>query len=44
LPMFLVVPAVCAVAYRMGGNQFSITEFLTFVKKKESADQDSGEI
>ena len=40
LPMFLVVPAVCAMAYRMGGNQFSIAEFLTFVRKKESADQD----
>lgn len=44
LLMFMVVPAVCAVAYRMGGHQFSITEFLTFVKKKDAADEDGGEI
>ena len=40
LPILLVVPLTCAVAYRMGGNQFSITEFLTFSKKKESVEDD----
>ncbi len=44
LLMFMVVPAVCAIAYRMGGNQFSITEFLTFVKKKETTDENGSEI
>ena len=43
LPTLLVVPAVCGVAYRLGGTQFSIGEFLTFAKKKEDSKQD-GEI
>ena len=43
IPTLLVVPAVCGVAYRLGGNQFSINEFLTFAKKKDEATND-GEI
>lgn len=39
-----VVPLVCAVAYRMGGNQFSIAEFLTFSKKKANNAEEDGEI
>ncbi|MBR5524394.1 MAG: hypothetical protein IKU51_03915 [Clostridia bacterium] len=42
LPTLLVVPLVCGVAYRMGGTQFSIIEFITFAKKKEQTDE--GEI
>lgn len=36
VPVILVVPVVSAVAYRLGGHQFSVAEFLTFVKKKET--------
>ena len=43
IPTLLVVPAVCGVAYRLGGTQFSISEFLTFAKKKEDT-KDDGEI
>lgn len=43
VPTLLVVPAVCGVAYCLGGNQFSIGEFLTFAKKKDETAND-GEI
>lgn len=41
IPTLFVAPVVCAVAYRMGGSQFSIMEFITFAKKapKESEDE-----
>ena len=44
LPIFLVIPAICAVAYRMGGQQFSLAEFFTFVRKKDSAQESDEEI
>lgn len=44
LPIFLVVPAICAIAYRMGGQQFSLAEFFTFVRKKDSAQESDEEI
>lgn len=44
IPTMLVVPLVCTVAYRMGGRQFSIVEFLTFAKKKNTAQDEDGEI
>lgn len=44
LPIFLVVPIVCAVAYRMGGQQFSLAEFFTFVRKQDSATESDEEI
>ena len=34
LPILLYIPAVCAVSYRLGHNQFSIREHLVFAKKK----------
>lgn len=40
LPTLLFVPAVSGIAYRLGGNQFSIAEFLTFKKKKEPAEEE----
>lgn len=40
LPILLVIPLTCMIAYRMGGNQFSITEFLTFAKKQEVVEDD----
>ena len=43
-PILLVVPVVSAAAYRLGGKQFSLAEFLTFVKKKDLADQEGGEV
>lgn len=33
LPTLLFVPIVSGIAYRMGGNQFSLVEFITFKKK-----------
>ena len=44
IPVFLIVPLVCAVAYRMGHNQFSISEFLTFTKKKNVTIEQDEEI
>ena len=44
LPAFLLVPLTCAIAYRMGGNQFSISEFLTFAKKKQPSAEEDDEI
>lgn len=44
MPLFLAVPITAAVAYRMGGNQFSIVEFLTFVKKKDATEDSDSEI
>ena len=44
LPIFLVVPLVCAVAYRMGGRQFSLAEFFTFVRKKDDGRENDEEI
>ena len=44
LPIFLVVPVICAVAYRMGGQQFSLAEFFTFVRKKDDAQEGNEEI
>ena len=35
LPMLCAVPIVSSIAYRMGGKQFSIAEFLTFAKKAD---------
>ena len=35
IPIAVIVPCVCAVAYRMGGRRFSIAEFLTFVKRTD---------
>ena len=40
LPTLLFVPLISGIAYRMGGNQFSIAEFLTFKKKKEPAEEE----
>lgn len=40
LPTLLFVPLVSGVAYRLGGNQFSIAEFLTFKKKKETVEEE----
>ena len=40
IPIILVVPAVSAVAYRLGGHQFSVAEFLTFAKPKETQTED----
>lgn len=43
-PLMLVVPLVCMFAYRLGGRQFSITEFLTFSRKKDSTKGTDDEI
>ncbi len=40
LPTLLFVPVVSGIAYRMGGNQFSIAEFLTFKKKKGPVEEE----
>lgn len=40
LPTLFFVPAVSGVAYRLGGNQFSISEFITFRKKKENTEKE----
>ncbi|MBE6806458.1 MAG: hypothetical protein E7527_00370 [Ruminococcaceae bacterium] len=40
LPTLLFVPAVSGIAYRMGGNQFSIAEFITFKKAKETKEEE----
>ena len=40
LPTLLFVPIVSGIAYRMGGNHFSLAEFITFKNKK---DTDEGE-
>lgn len=45
LPAQLLVPITCAIAYRMGGKQFSLTEFLTFTKSKDNpADTSNNEV
>lgn len=38
LPTYLFVPLVSGVAYRLGGKQFSLAEFITFKKKTDSAE------
>lgn len=38
LPTFLFIPAVSGISYRLGSNQFSFSEFITFSKKKENED------
>lgn len=40
IPTLLVVPIVCAVAYRLGGSQFSLMEFITFAKKETKEQED----
>lgn len=35
---YLFVPIMSGISYRLGGNQFSLTEFITFKKNKESED------
>ena len=40
LPTLLFVPAVCGIAYRLGGKQFSLAEFVTFKKKKEQPEEE----
>lgn len=40
LPMLLIVPVVCGIAYRLGGQSFSIAEFITFQKKKDGESTD----
>lgn len=40
IPTLFFVPLVCSVAYRMGGRQFSIAEFITFSKKAEDHPMD----
>lgn len=42
LPTLLYVPVVSAISYRLGGNQFSLVEFITFKKNKDV--EDDGEI
>ena len=40
-PTFLFVPVVSGISYRLGGNRFSFTEFITF---KKNDTEDDGEI
>ena len=40
LPIYLFVPAVSGISYRLGGRRFSLSEFITF-KSKETADDDT---
>ena len=40
LPTLCFVPLVSGIAYRLGGNQFSISEFITFRKKKETIEEE----
>ena len=42
IPTLLFVPAVSGFAYKLGGRQFSISEFITFKKKAEP--ENDGEI
>ena len=40
LPTLIFVPLVSGIAYRLGGNRFSIAEFITFKKKKETSQEE----
>lgn len=40
IPTLFVPPIVCAVAYRLGGSQFSLIEFITFSKKQSKEQED----
>lgn len=40
LPVYLFVPAVSGISYRLGGRRFSLSEFITF-KQKETAEDDT---
>lgn len=40
-PIYLFVPAISGISYRLGGKQFSFAEFITFKKNKV---EDDGEI
>lgn len=42
LPTFLFIPIISGISYRLGGNQFSLSEFITF--KKRASDDDNEEI
>ena len=37
----LFVPAVCGVAYRLGYQQFSFAEFMTFAKRADKPPKDT---
>lgn len=39
LPTYLFVPVISSISYRLGGNRFSLAEFITF-KKNDTEDDD----
>ena len=40
MPTFFYVPVISGVSYRLGGNQFSFAEFITFKKNAEQIDEE----